>query len=331
MGKSFRCRIGGDDTLPERRRSAGLVRKFREHGEIDRAALRMQIKQALCELGHLREPARNRHLGHGMGAQIFEHPANEIAHIDECGLRQAIELLYRCFRTRAGRARDQGMAGGTRDIDAAANGIDPRRAGIGHDNAGGPEDREASDDAEPQVERLLRERFAARDCKLDLDIAAAARRRRDFCDGLAQHRPRHRVDRGLAWRNGKPCARDGAHALSGTKDDACSRAPGAHRRQHQRAMGDIGIIAGILDHTGGCAMRLQARDGKGKRRPLAARQRYLDRIGKFAGKQRRIGGLRGRGGAGSGGPAPAKRTIPRGHGDRYIAPGRCRHHATCTR
>ena len=84
---------------------------------------------------------------------------------------------------RAGRAGDVGEAGGAGDIDAAVDRVDPGRAGIRHDDAGGAEDREAADDAEPAIERLGGERFAAGDRDLDLDIAARLRRGRDLGDG----------------------------------------------------------------------------------------------------------------------------------------------------
>ena len=51
MGKSFHRGIGADNALRKRRRAAGFACKCREHRQIDRAALRMQVKQALRDLG----------------------------------------------------------------------------------------------------------------------------------------------------------------------------------------------------------------------------------------------------------------------------------------
>ena len=78
--------------------------------------------------------------------------------------------------------------------------MDPGRARIGHDDAGGAEDRQAADDAEPAVERLRRERFAAGNGDLDLGVGGAAGRGGDFGDGVADHAARHRIDGGLARR-----------------------------------------------------------------------------------------------------------------------------------
>jgi hypothetical protein len=65
-----------------------------------------------------------------------------------------------------------GEAGGAGDTMPRWIEWDPGRAGIRHDDAGGAEDRQAADDAEPAVERLGGERCAAGDRDLDLDIAA---------------------------------------------------------------------------------------------------------------------------------------------------------------
>ena len=73
-------------------------------------------------------------------------------------------------------------AGGARDVDAAMDRMDPGRAGIGHDDAGGAEDRQSADDAEPPVEGLCGQRLAAGNGDLDLDIAGIAMRRGNLGD-----------------------------------------------------------------------------------------------------------------------------------------------------
>ena len=73
----------------ERRLAVRLEHALGEPIEIDRAAPRMQIEQALSELRHLGEAARDRHPGDRMAAQIFEHAADEIAHVDERHLAKA--------------------------------------------------------------------------------------------------------------------------------------------------------------------------------------------------------------------------------------------------
>ena len=73
-----------------------------------------------------------------------------------------------------------GDPGRARHIDAAMDRMDPGRAGIGDDNAGGAEDRQPADNAEPRVQRLRRHLLAIRNGNLDLDIGRAPERARDF-------------------------------------------------------------------------------------------------------------------------------------------------------
>ena len=93
--EGFRRRVRRHDPLAQRGGTAGRLRERREHGEIDRAALGMQIEQALRELGHLADAAGDGHPRHRMLAQIFEHAADEVAHVDERDLRQIVQLLHR--------------------------------------------------------------------------------------------------------------------------------------------------------------------------------------------------------------------------------------------
>ena len=73
-------------------------------------------------------------------------------------------------------------ARGAGDVDAAMDRVDPGRAGIGHDDAGGAEDRQSADDAEPPVQGLGGERLAAGNGDLDLDVAGVAVRGGDLGD-----------------------------------------------------------------------------------------------------------------------------------------------------
>lgn len=61
-------------------------------------------------------------------------------------------------------------AHGARHVDAAMDGMDPGRAGIRDDDARGSENRQAADDAEPRIERLLRQQFATFDGNLYLEV-----------------------------------------------------------------------------------------------------------------------------------------------------------------
>ena len=145
-------------------------------------ALRMHVEQPLRQLGHLGDAAGDRDARHGMVADVFQHAADEIAHVDQLHLVQAVQLLHGQLGSVAGGAGDMGEAHGAGDVDAAMDGVNPGRAGIGDDDAGRAEDRDAADDAEARVERALGHPVAAGNGNLDLEIGALA--------GDLAHRPR---------------------------------------------------------------------------------------------------------------------------------------------
>ncbi len=217
----------------------------------------------------------------------------------------------------------------TRHIDAALDRMNPGRARIRHHDAGGAQDRQAAHNTEPRVERLGGKPLPVRDPDLDFDVARSATGRGNLRNGVANHPPRYRIDGRLARRNRKARPGDGADAGSGAERDAAAGRGGANRREHERAMRHVGIVTGVLDDAGGGGVRILSGNRESERHPVAARQRHLDWIGKFTRQQRRIGGLYGCGGAGAGGPTPAKRAVFLAHCVAYSAPARSRHDRTC--
>ena len=218
------------------------------------------------------------------------------------------------------------QAGGAGDFDAAVDRMDPRRARIRHDDAGGAEDRQAADDAEAAVEGFRRQRLAAGDRDFDLGIGRARHSLSHFDDGVADHAARHRIDGGLTGRHRKAGPGHSANALAGAKAHAGAALARAHGRANQGPMGDIRIVAGVLDDAGGRGIVVLPCQGERKARPLAARQGHRDRIGEFAGHQRGEGGLGRRRGAGAGGPTPAQRAFLLGHALPFSPARRDRHH-----
>ena len=196
-------------------------------------------------------------------------------------------------------------------IDAAVDRVDPGRAGIRHHyDAGGAEDRQAADDAEPPIERAFGKPRAVLDADLDLDIpgepvATATNLVCYLGYGGCDHAARHRIDGGLAGRHRQARPRHRPDPLAGPEGDAAAGRAGPHGRQHQRAVGDVGIVAGVLDDARGRGVVVAPRERQRKCRALSARQRDLDRVRKDAGEQRRIGGRGGGGRTGAGSPAAA--------------------------
>ena len=251
-----------------------------------------------------------------MRADVFQHAAGEIAHVDQRGLGQDEQLLHGGLGGGAGGAGDVVEAGALGDIDAAMDGMNPGRAGVRHDNAGGAENGQAADDAEPGIQGALGDPLAAGDGDFDDDIGCAGRRHRG-----ADHLARRGIDGWFARRQGQAGPGDGADAGTGAELHAASRRPMPHCRHDQRAMGDIGIVAGVLDDSRAGETFAGLVHCQGEGRALPAGQVDRHRIGEHAAQQRLAGRARGCGSAGAGGPAPAQCLVwRRAHGcDRYRA------------
>ena len=179
---------------------AGFRAARREPGKIDFATARMEVEKALAELGHFGKASGDRHFGDLVRAQIFQHAAYKIAHLDQRDVRQSVQRLDRRFRSRAGRAGDMGKPGGAGDIDPAMNRVDPCGAGIRHDNPRRAQNREAADDAEPPVERSLGDFFAAWNRDFDGRVSGKTIKARDLADRGFDHPAGRRIDRRFSWR-----------------------------------------------------------------------------------------------------------------------------------
>ena len=118
----------------------------------------------------------------------------------------------------------------------------------------------------------------------------------------AHHLARHGVDGGLAGRDRQAGLGDGPHPLPGREGDSgAGRGLGA--RDHEAAMGHVGVVARVLDHArlgpagGGLGM------GEREAGRLAARQGDGHGLGKGAAPQPLQRARQRRRGAGAGGPA----------------------------
>jgi hypothetical protein len=116
-------------------------------------------------------------------------------------------------------------------------------------DAGGAQHREAADDTEARVPGLERQFGAVLDGNLDLDVGCDADARAKFAVTtsviiLAWDR----VDCRFADQDRQPGLGHGADAIA--RLEARCRHPrteAAHARHHQRAVGDVGVVARILD------------------------------------------------------------------------------------
>ena len=88
--------------------------------------------------------------------------------------------------------------------------------------------------------------------------------------------------------------------------DAGVRRRGPHPGFDQRAVGHVGVVAGILAHGSAPVAPVALGENQREGGRLATRQRDRDWIGEAPGDQRGVGGPRRSRGAGAGGPAPPK-------------------------
>ena len=238
---------------------------------------------------------------------MFQHAADEIAHVDQRALGQVVVALDRGFGGRSGCPGDMGQPGRPGDVDPAVDGVDPGGAGIGDDDPGRAEDRQAAEDAEPRIHRLFRQFLAAGNGNLDLDIAGCIVGLRDFGDGGGDHLPRHRVDGRLARPDRQ--ARLGHRADAGTGPETQPAFGPAYRGLDQCAMGHVRVVAGILDDCGRRRVRREFLARQHERGTVAARQRDRHRVFEGSGQQGGIGRLGGCRGAGAGRPAALERSV----------------------
>lgn len=135
---------------------------------------------------------------------------------------------------------------GASDIDALMDRGDIGRAGERPDDAAGAEDRQPAEDAQARVHGLQRQLGAALHADGDLEAAGVAPFGGELGEVAFDHLSRHRIDRRLADRQGQP--RAGHRTDPGAGMEAHARLGAqAHPGEHQGAVGDVGIVAGILE------------------------------------------------------------------------------------
>ena len=295
--------VRGAGKIHERRRCVGPDQKTSKPVAIDLAAFRVEIEKALSELHHLREAAGDGDARHGIALQVLQHPADEVAHVDECGLGKSEQLLYSRFGRRAGRpgdVRDPRCAG---DVDPAMDRMNPGGARERHHDAGGSEDRQAADDAKTSVERFLREFLAVGNRDLDHDIAVRSVGDDALAHGLADHGARDRIDGGFARRYREARLGDRADTGPGAERDAGAGGASRYLGLDQGAMRDIRIIARVLDNAGsrGRIRTVEGRDRKRGSSPVG--QDDLDHRRALAGDKQLVGRARCSRSAGAGRPA----------------------------
>ncbi len=199
-------------------------------------------------------------------------------------------------------------AGGPRHVDAAMDRVDPGGAAEGHHHAGRAQDGQPTDNAEAPVEGLLRQKLTAGDGDRDRDVRRGPGSGCDLRHRFPHHLPRHRIDGWLAWRDLQAGTGDGANSGPGVEGNAGTGRVGTDRGAHEAAMGDVGVVAGVLDDRGHGKVSGQLTLGQREGGAAAAGQADGDRIGEAQPGQCAECRLDGGRGAGTGGPAAAQLT-----------------------
>jgi hypothetical protein len=90
--KGLEAGVGVKDLLLEFGRGSESCGELGELGEVELTAGGVKIEAALGKLGDLGEASGDGDARHGMGADVFEHAADEVAHVDEGALAELIEV-----------------------------------------------------------------------------------------------------------------------------------------------------------------------------------------------------------------------------------------------
>ena len=124
----------------------------------------------LGKLDQFGKPAGNADKLDRVLAQIFQHPAHKIAHIKDRFIGQAIECPNGGLGRFSRRTGDMVSAGGAGNINAAMDGMDPRRTAKRDDNPRGSQHRKTTDNAQTRVPRFGGNFLPAGNGNFDLDI-----------------------------------------------------------------------------------------------------------------------------------------------------------------
>ncbi len=276
--------------LNQRVIGTGALRDRRQHLGVDAATGDVQLELSLGQLGQLADHARQGHLADAVLARPVQRVSGELAHLHEGHVGQRREPRARIrFAAPAGAEHQVGDAVGSRDVDRLLHTRPPRRRGERLDDPRGAEDAgHGDDDLHAPPGRLVRQRLGHR--RLD-------------------HRAWDRVDGRAADRQAQ--ARLGDHADADAAVQAQSlpgRQPG-HRRGEVRAVGDVGVVAGVLDHHGARPALAARRLGDVEGVLEARGQRDGGGVAWSAVDQVEAGGARRSRAAGAGGEAGAQPTF----------------------
>ncbi|MNJ49218.1 hypothetical protein D3C77_444370 [compost metagenome] len=197
------------------------------------------------------------------------------------------------------------VAVGLGDVDALVDRGDVSRAGERPDDAAGAQDRQTTEDTQARVHGFQRQVLAVLHVHRDFKAAAVAALTGQALQVFGHHPSRHRIDRRLAHRQYQAGTGHGTDTLARHKAHA-GLGLQAYAAIEQGAVGDVRIVAGILEGAGLGALFEQAAELQAHLHLLAFRQGDVDRVVLLARQQQPRRRKAGGGGTAAGGQAAAQ-------------------------
>ena len=143
------------------------------------------------------------------------------------------------------------VAGRARHVDAPPDRVDPGRAGVGHHDARGAEDREPAEDAQARVPRGTCDLLAVVHRDRDLDVAGDRRAPPPLARcGRASSARGTGLIAGSPTSSGRPGRVTVPTPGPARKTHPGARAAAPYGGPHQRAVRDVRVVARVLDHAG---------------------------------------------------------------------------------
>lgn len=201
------------------------------------------------QFGQLGEPSADGQPLHRMPPHVLQHGAREVTHVQQGDLRQPVLGHHRLLRGRARAPRDMPVSGRERHVHPAADRVDPGRAGVGHHDARRAQDRDSAQDAQANVPRETCDLLTVVHRDRDLDVAGATVFRRHPRDVIPHHLAGNGVDRGLSDLEREPGECHRSHAGPRLEHHPGPRGQQPYGGPHQGAVGDVRIVARVLDHA----------------------------------------------------------------------------------
>ena len=265
---------------------------------------------ALGDLGELADHQSKDHQPDALRHGFVQRIAQEIAHLNKAGIRQLGAVTTHLAHGKglaapAGGKHHDVVAGDGRHLDALHHAGTPGAGGIRPHDAAGPQDADATQDAQSCVGGLPGHVLAAGHADGHLQSVLGQQRARHFLQVLRDVGTRYRIDGRPTDFQPQAGQRDGAHTRARTKLHLTSLSrQDAQIHRQMGAIGAVRIVARKLLHVAmrntGQTLALDAPVMDGKRHALPIGQQAFHRFRHLPVDKAQCAGASRRRGAGAG-------------------------------